>query len=98
MASRRTDDIIEKGLGSKVQRRILRFLASNPERGYTRYQIMKQTYLGYPDCTKALKALAAIGWLRKHEGKNTTYQINEANTTVAALLEFYKKIDFASKT
>ncbi len=96
MASRHTDDIIEKGLGSKVQRRILRFLTSNPERGYTRYQIMKQTYLGYPECTKALKALTEIEWLRKHEGKNTTYQINAANPTVASLIEFYRKIGYIS--
>ncbi len=94
MASRRTDDIIEKALGSKVQRRILRFLASTPERGFTRYQIMKQAYLGYPECTKALKILAELGWLRKHEGKNTTYQINQADPTVASLLDFYRKIGY----
>ena len=94
MASNRTDDIIEKGLGSKAQRRILRFLASTPERGFTRYHIMKKTYLGYPECTKALKVLTELRWLRKHEGKNTTYQINQVDTTVAALLEFYRKIGY----
>ena len=96
MASKRTDDIIEKGLGAKSQRRILRFLASTPERGYTRYQIMKQTYLNYPECTRALNALAELGWLRKYTGKNTTYQINEANPIVASLLEFYRKIGYIS--
>lgn len=96
MASKRTEDIIEKGLGSKVQRRILRFLASTPERGFTRYQIMKQTYLNYPECTKALNTLADLEWIRKHVGKNTTYQINEANSTIAALLEFYRKIGYIS--
>ncbi len=96
MASKRTDDIIEKGLGAKSQRRILRFLASTPERGYTRYQIMKQAYLNYPEATKALNALVNITWIRKHTNKNTTYQINEANPTVASLLEFYRKIGYIS--
>ncbi len=94
MASRRIDDPVERGLGSKAQRKILRFLASNPERGFTRYQIMKHTYLGYLESTKALKTLAEMDWLRKYTGKNTTYQINEANPTVAALLEFFKKIGY----
>lgn len=91
---KQNEDIIEQGLGMKSQRRILRILASSPERGFTRYALMKQTYLDYVECRRALNLLVDLGWVRRHEGKTNTYQINEANSTVAALMEFYRKIGY----
>ncbi len=96
MASQKTDDLIERGLGAKSQRSILRLLASNPERGYTRYQIMKQTHHNYPEATKALKTLVEIAWLRQYTNKTTTYQINLQNEAVSALVEFFKRVGYIS--
>ncbi len=92
--TRQNEDIIEQGLGMKSQRRILRILASSPERGFTRYGLMKQTFLDYVECRKALDLLVDLGWVRRHEGKINTYQINVANSTAAALIEFWRKIGY----
>jgi len=94
MLSRRemkAEEKIEEGLGSVGKLRILRILAKDVDKYYTKYALEKKTGLKRVNLRNDLEALKSIGWVIEYEHEPRKYKLNKDNHTVNSLLDFFRK-------
>ena len=94
MLSRRemkVEDEIEDGLGSVGKFRILRLLAKDADKCYTKYALEKKTGLKRVNLKNDLEDLKSIGWVIEYEHEPKKYKLNKDNHTVNFLLDFFRK-------
>jgi len=85
---------VEEALGSVGRIRILRELAREPERSFSKYSLIKATGLKREDLNRNLKRLTEAGWVKEVPGTSARYQINTENPKAQHLIEFFKKAEY----
>jgi hypothetical protein len=89
--------IIEKGIGSIGKIKIIKALAEE-NKLTTIYVLHKKTHLKREDIKNNLNDLAEIGWVNKSKYANIMYGINESNSHVSKLIEFFKDVGYIGQT
>ncbi len=90
----KVEEEMEEGLGSIGKLRILRTLAKDVDKYYTRYALEKQTGLKSISLKNSLRDLRTIGWVIECGRKPKKYRLNKDNHIVSYLLDFFRKIGY----
>ena len=87
----KAEEEMEEGLGSVGKLRILRVLAKNIDKSYTKYALEKQTGLKRINLRNNLRDLKSIGWVIECDHEPKKYKLNKDNCTLNSLLDFFRK-------
>jgi len=87
----KAEEEMEEGLGSVGKLRILRVLAKNMDKRYTKYALEKQTGLKRINLRNNLRDLKSIGWVIEYDHEPKKYKLNKDNRTLNSLLDFFRK-------
>jgi len=90
----KAEEEMEEGLGSVGKLRILRVLAKNMDKSYTKYALEKQTRLKRVNLRNNLRDLKSIGWVIEYDHEPKKYKLNKDNRTLNSLLDFFRKAGY----